>query len=132
MSVNRRRLAFFSSMVGMTAMMSFLPGLGIVGEFVATGALLAVLGAKWLLCGVPFAALFNSESLYPAYRAILLIVDTFFHMLRIAERVPAAYHGLAYLFAIDYYTAVVPVLALLCIAVYVRLHVLRRLGGRTI
>ena len=132
MSVNRRRLAFFSAMMGMYVVMALIPILGVAGEFVAAGAILAVLGAKWLVGAIPFVALFNSELLYPAYRAILLIVDMFFHMLRIAERVPAAYHGLAYLFAIDYYTAVVPVLALLCIAVYVRLHVLRRLGGRTI
>ncbi len=132
MNVNHKRLAFFSSMVAMTAMMSFLPGFGIMGEFVATGALLAVLGTRWLLCGIPFAMLFNEEYVYPFAKYLGITVDMFVKVWGLTSQIPAAFFGLAYLFAIDYYGVLVPVLALLVTAVYVRLHVLRRLGGRTI
>ena len=132
MSVNRRRLAFFSAMMGMYVVMALIPILGVAGEFVAAGAILAVLGAKWLVGAIPFMALFNSELLYPAYRALLLIVDTFLHVLHLAEQVPAVYHALAFMFALDYYAAWAPVIVLLGVAVYLRRQVSSRLGGRVI
>lgn len=130
--MNRKRLSFFSAMVGMYVVMSLIPVLGVAGEFVAAGAIIAILGAKWFLGCIPFAVLFNSEYLYPLYKCLSLIVDIFLQVWRLAERVPAAFHGLAYLFALDYYGAVAPVVALLCSAVYLRRQVARRLGGRMI
>ena len=130
--MNRKRLSFFSAMMGMYVVMSLIPILGVAGEFVAAGAILAVLGAKWLVGAIPFMALFNSELLYPAYRALLLIVDVFFHIMHLAAQVPAVYHALAFMFALDYYAAWAPVIVLLGVAVYLRRQVSSRLGGRVI
>jgi hypothetical protein len=109
------------------------PPLEVARRVLVLAALLVGVGSLAApLLWAPFVALFNSELLYPAYRALPFIVDVFFHVMHLAVQVPAVYHALAFMFALDYYAAWAPVIVLLGVAVYLRRQVSSRLGGRAI